>query len=169
MDKTVRTGGLAAAMMLCAAPALAVCTGNQIEVFACSFGAKQVELCMTTDEQKLTYRFGPKDAPELELTRGFDEITMQPWNGIGRSIWDVVTLPSGSFSYQLFSSFDKFEQSHVSGLEVLRGNQTLATLDCLSADADDGFFELQTLALTMQDAGYCRSDTSDALRMGPCE
>lgn len=169
MTMNATFGSLAASMMLCAAPAFATCAGNQIEVFSCSFGAKQAELCMTTDEQKLTYRFGPKGAPELELTRGFDEITMQPWSGFGRSIWENVTVPSGSFSYVLFSSYDKFDQTHSGGLEVLRGDQTLASLDCLGNGPQDGFFDLQTLEVTMLDAGYCRQDTSDALRKGVCE
>lgn len=161
---------IALGLLVCAAgPAFAVCAGNQNEVFSCSFGAKQVELCMTTDEQKLTYRFGPKAAPELELTRGFDEIVMRPWNGIGRSIWDAVTVPSGSFSYVLFSSYDKFEQYHSTGLEVWRGDQVLATLDCIGDGTEGGFFELETLELAMIDAGFCRSDTSEVLRRGPCE
>lgn len=149
----------------CATPALAVCAGNQIELFSCSFGSKQVELCMTTDDQSVTYRFGPNAAPELELTRGFDEITMQPWNGIGRTIWDSVTLHSGQFSYALYAAYDKMDRTESSGLEVLRGEQGLATLDCKT----DRFADLDTLRLTMEQAGYCRKNTADALTANTCD
>jgi hypothetical protein len=153
------------AMIPYAAPAFAVCAGNQIELLSCSFGSKQVELCMTTDAQSVTYRFGPQGAPELELTRGFDEITMQPWNGIGRTIWDSVTLHNGQFSYALYAAYDKIDRTESSGLEVLRGEQGLASLDCIG----DPFFDLDTLRLTMEQAGYCRKDTADALSTEACE
>jgi hypothetical protein len=153
------------AMMAFAAPALAVCAGNQIELFSCSFGSKQVELCMTTDDQSVTYRFGLKAAPELELTRSFDAITMQPWNGVGRYVWDSVTLPSGQFSYMLHAAYDKFEKVQSGGLEVLRGEQVLASLDC----THDMFSDLDTLRLTMEQAGYCRTDSIDVLTAGTCE
>jgi hypothetical protein len=156
------------AVMTSAAPALAICAGNQIEVFSCSFGTKHVELCVTADEQNVTYRFGPKGAPELELTRGFDDIIVQPWNGIGRWIWEQVTLAKGQFSYALASSYDKFGQTVTGGLEVLRGDQVLASLDCAEG-GNEGAFELETLSMIMSEAGYCRNDTNDSLSMGPCE
>jgi hypothetical protein len=150
-------------------PAFAICAGNQIDVFSCSFGAKQVELCMTPDDQSVTYRFGPKAAPELEIARSFDEITMQPWNGIGRSIWETVSVPNGQFSYAFYTSFDKFDQTLTAELEVKRKEQTLARLTCNDTDVGAGLFELDTLTMTMLEVGYCRTDTSDVLRAGPCE
>lgn len=148
-----------------ATPALAVCAGNQVELFSCSFGSKQVELCMTADDQSVTYRFGPSAAPEIELTRGFDAITMQPWNGIGRNIWDRVVLPNGQFSYALYAAYDKMDQQQSGGLEVLRGEQELASLNC----AADMFFDLDTLRLTMEQAGFCRKDTADVLSAEACD
>ena len=156
-------------MILGTGPAMALCAGNQVEVFSCSFGAKQVELCLTPDEQNLTYRFGPKAAPELELTRGFDRVIQQPWNGIGRAIWDQIALPKGQFSYVLYTSFDKIDQTQSGGLTVMRGDQRLATLSCAMDDPQAGVFELDTVSFAMMDAGYCRDNTSDPLRMGPCE
>lgn len=165
MKRAFKTVAMFTAMMAFAAPALAVCAGNQIELFACSFGSKQIELCMTTDDQSVTYRFGPSAAPELELTRGFDAITMQPWNGIGRTIWDRITLPSGQFSYALYAAYDKIDQTQSSGLEVLRGEQELASLTCTG----DSFSDLDTLRFAMEEAGYCRKDTADVLSAGTCE
>ncbi|MFT6651304.1 MAG: hypothetical protein ACJAX2_001153 [Celeribacter sp.] len=168
MMRLTKSAVILAATIGSVAPAFAMCAGNQVEVFSCSFGTKQVELCLTPDEQNLTYRFGPKGAPELELTRGYGDITLQPWNGIGRSIWEQVTIPKGQFSYVLYASFDKFDQTQTGGLDVMRGDQRLATLTCTNAGTQNGLFELDTLRFAMTDAGYCRRDTNEALQMGPC-
>lgn len=152
-----------------AAPALAICAGNQETLFSCSVGEKQIELCLTAVDQSVTYRFGPDHAPEIELTRDFGEISMRPWNGIGRNIWDSVTVPNGNFAYEIYWSFDKIDQQAQAGLNVLRGAHDIATLACLDAEDGSAILDLGTLSFAMQDAGFCRIDTSDPLRMGPCE
>ncbi|WP_417243044.1 hypothetical protein [Celeribacter sp.] len=160
---------LAVVLAFAACPVWAICAGNQEPVFACSLGGKQVELCLTPAENRVTYRFGPDRAPEIELTRDFDQITVQPWNGIGRTIWDRVSLPNGGFSYTLYWAYDKIDQVVSGGIEVARGESIVASLICEDAGEGGALFELDTLNFAMQDAGYCRFDTADALRMGPCE
>ena len=160
---------VAAVLSVAASPVWAICAGNQETVFACSLGAKQVELCLTPAEGRVTYRFGPERAPEIELTRDFDEITMQPWNGIGRAIWDRVTIPNGDYSYSLSWSYDKIDQEVSGGIEVARGETVLASLACEDAGEGGAIMELETLSFAMQDAGFCRSATYEALREGPCE
>ncbi|PZX12542.1 hypothetical protein [Celeribacter halophilus] len=160
---------VAAVLSVAASPVWAICAGNQETVFACSLGAKHVELCLTPAEGRVTYRFGPERAPEIELTRDFDEITMQPWSGIGRSIWDRVTIPNGDYSYSLSWSYDKIDQEVSGGIEVARGETVLASLACEDAGEGGAIMELETLSFAMQDAGFCRSATYEALREGPCE
>lgn len=155
----------ALALIALASPAAAVCAGNQVPVFACDIGAKQVELCLTTDEARVTYRFGPSAAPELELTRDFDRLTMTPWNGIGRTIWDRVSIPNGAFAYDLYWAYDKVDEVTTGGIEVRRGQTVLAALDCEAG----GFYDLVTLSTAMQEAGFCRRDPADDLSQGACE
>ncbi|WP_439104211.1 hypothetical protein [Celeribacter marinus] len=160
---------LIAVFVCVASPALAVCAGNQEAVFACSVGSKAVELCLTPDESRVTYRFGTAGAPEIELTRDFDEIAMLPWSGIGRSIWDRVTVHNREFSYTLSWSYDKVDQEMSGALEVARAGRVLATLACDVSGEAGTVFELDTLNFAMQDAGFCRADTAKPLRAGPCE
>lgn len=153
------------ALTVFAAPAFAICAGNQTAIYRCDVGSKSVELCLTPNERRVTYRFGPVDAPEIELTRDFDEITMQPWSGVGRGIWDQVAIPNGDFSYDLYWSADKIDRTVYGGVEVRRNANTVASLSC---DAG-GYFDFDTLLFAMQDAGYCRSDPIQPLSEGPCE
>ncbi|WP_123792163.1 hypothetical protein [Pacificibacter maritimus] len=153
---------------MAALPAFATCAGNQSTVFSCEIGVKTVELCLTPDESKLTYRFGASTAPELELTRAFGDITMRPWNGIGRAIWEEVTIHKGQFSYAVFQSFDKTDQVMSAGLSVHRGEQVLASLSCDGEPKAQGVFELDTVTQTMMDQGFCRDGTSDPLGQGAC-
>lgn len=157
-----------AALCVLSTPALAVCAGNQVEVFGCDVETKAVELCLTPDDESITYRFGPAGAPELELSRDFDEVTMQPWSGIGRYLWDNVTLHNGVFSYRLSWSYDKIDQAVRGDVSVLRGDTELATLMCDTAGERSAYFDFDTLVFAMEAAGYCRSDTSEPLRAGPC-
>ena len=161
---------VAAVLSVAASPVWAVCAGNQETVFACSLGAKQVELCLTPTEDRVTYRFGPAQAPEIELKRDFDEISMQPWHGIGRTIWDRVTIPNGDYSYSLSWFLDKIDQEISGGIEVARGETVLASMTCVDAGESGAIMgRLETLSVAMQDAGFCRSETYEALREGPCE
>ncbi|WP_417249927.1 hypothetical protein [Celeribacter sp.] len=131
----------------------------------CTVAGKVVELCLTPNENRVTYRFGPAEAPEIELTRDFDAITMQPWSGIGRGIWDMVEIPNGDFIYELHWNADKIDRTVVGGVNVRRGEAVLASVSC---DAG-GYFDFDTLIFAMQDAGFCRSDTVDPLSKGSCE
>lgn len=161
---------LAAAMLACLSPmaAHAICAGNQETVFACDFGSKQVELCLTVEDQSVTYRFGPSDFPEMELTRDFDEIVMRPWNGVGRAIWDEVSVWNGDVGYALYWHYDKIDYTIGGGLTVYRQEQVLADLACDAPEEGGALFEFETLSFAMEEAGFCRSDTSEPLRQGPC-
>jgi hypothetical protein len=168
MGSFLRRASFVSAAMCIAAPAFAICAGNQETVFSCTVQSKTIELCLTPLEQSVTYRFGPASAPEIELTRGFGEINMRPWNGIGRHIWNSVQLPNEGFSYELYWAFDKIEREAAAGLNVLRGEQELATVECSNIE-ETAVMELETLQFAMEDAGFCRVDTSDALAVGACE
>ncbi|GAA3853890.1 hypothetical protein [Celeribacter arenosi] len=150
--------------VILASPAHAVCALNQEVIFQCLDGAKTIELCLTPSDQNVTYRFGAASAPEIELTRGFDEIEMVPWNGIGRSIWDQVTVSNGNFAYGLFWNYDKFDETASGGLQVTRGESVVARRACTA----EGIYNFDILRIAMQEAGYCRSDTNAPLTMGPC-
>lgn len=132
--------------------AAAFCASDSTTVLGCTIGnrAKQLDVCITG--YAVTYRFGPKDPPDLTLTAPIHEVPHQPWPGIGRAIWEITTFRNGAYSYEVYSSYDKFDQSSHGGVTVGEGDREIAALTC-----DSGSAELGLLALSdaKQAAGQC--------------
>lgn len=119
---------------LCAASAAsAACSGPGTALFTCTFkgGKKQVNVCLQGNV--VLYSFGATGrAPELLLGRDVTQVGFTPWSGVGRSIWEELTLSSGDFAYALSYSIDRAPDGDLpSGqLMVGRGGRTLANLNC---------------------------------------
>jgi hypothetical protein len=129
--------GGAAAKLAAVAPFLllaALAAEAPEPIFACSFGARQVEI--VRDGQTLTYRFGRPGRPELVLTGGaargnlFYHRTLYP-RGEAQSLRFV----RGATSYAVFNIFqtpDYREEGAIdeSGLVVLRRGRAIRRLTC---------------------------------------
>ena len=118
----------------------AECATPQDTFLSCTFsnGGKAVDVCVEGDN--MTYRFGPVGkAPDLALSVPVVDADYTPWPGIGRAIWETVTFQSGKTSYVVAGVIDRtFSDEENNGAEpaisglinVVEGEETLATLDC---------------------------------------
>ena len=113
-----------------AATAQAACNGAPL--FHCQAGSKSIDLCLVGDVA--VYRFGPSGrAAELVLERHVTDVALQPWNGVGRYLWEEVTLFNSGYSYALSYSVDRLAQGEpqvTGGVIVAQGNRTLAEVQC---------------------------------------
>ncbi len=129
MRPTVLAACLAAMPLSAAAQG---CFGTGLPLFHCESGGKAVDLCLQGDV--VLYRFGPaQGAAELLLGRKVGEVHMRPWNGIGRHLWEEVTLFNGAYSYGINYSIDRLAEGEpqvAGGVTVRQGDKTLADLTC---------------------------------------
>lgn len=131
-------------------PALAgqYCQIDGTEAFSCTFnnGAKALELCnaIWEDDFRATYGyFIPGQEPELDLSNDMAEMQYTAWNGMGE--------PSGSVTYHSADHAYGYEVWYAGddgGINVLKGNETLATLTCddgsLTHDLDSLIAKIET-------------------------
>lgn len=129
--------------LLAASPAVAACQGDK--AFSCPIGGKVLEVCYW--KGMLTYRFGPEGKPELMLTEPLETVDYAPWPGIGRAIWDMVAFQNNGVTYEVWSAFDRLDENAVfeGGVNVVKGNKTLATLTCDKGSVEAGLDRLTDL------------------------
>mgnify|MGYP000223790568 CR=1 FL=1 len=90
------------------ATAQASCFGASQPLFHCTFsdGEKTVDLCLQDDI--VLYRFGATDRiPDMLLARQARGISMTPWNGVARVIWEDVTPYNDIYSYILSFAIER--------------------------------------------------------------
>ena len=126
----MRTAALALAL-LTSAPAHAEAPET---VFACSFGAKQVEV--VREGGRLTYRFGRPGRPELVLTGDAASGNLFYHRTLyARGEDQSLRFASGDFSYVIFNGWSApnlyLEGARdYSGLLVLRGGRVIRRMNC---------------------------------------
>jgi hypothetical protein len=115
-------------LALLASPASAACQGD--EAFSCRIGKKTLDVCYW--KGSLIYRFGPEGQPELTIAEPLETVAYTPWPGIGRAIWDTVAFQNDGVTYEVWTSFDKMDESAVleGGVNVMQGDTSLASLTC---------------------------------------
>ncbi len=103
-------------------------------VFACSFGARQVEV--VREGGRLTYRFGRPGRPELVLSADAGSGTLFYHRTLyARGEDQTLRFTSGDFSYVIFNGWSapNYYQEGArdySGLLVLRGGQVIRRMNC---------------------------------------
>jgi hypothetical protein len=139
--------------ILLAAPAAAQVCGGQVEMLHCPVkGGRELTLCL--GDGQATYRFGPRGAPDLSLTRRLEEIEATPWQGVGRSIFEDVTLRNDGVSYTVWTALDRQVEDNAfsGGVIVTRDGMELASLDCLPGQAEGTVFAVSD---AFEEAGFC--------------
>ncbi|KAB6717810.1 MULTISPECIES: hypothetical protein [Roseobacteraceae] len=137
---------------LCAMPFGAVAQAEPL--FQCTF-ANGKTVVLETDETGVVYRFGrPGQTPELTLHRLYDQIDVTPWPGVGRSIWEDLSLHNGAVTYRLWGALDRMSEDHElsAGLIVEQGEDELARLECLPDSINYAVFSFSD---AYEAAGYC--------------
>lgn len=140
---------IALILALLPAPALA-CTDA---VLSCQIGGKSLQIC--ADAAALSYSFGPKDQPELTLTAAMADGPVEPWPGVGGSIWETARFVNGETTYEVWISEDRNSDDHPmdAGVNVMKGDETLAALSCDTGSlTGNGVFALSD---AMAAAGFC--------------
>ncbi len=158
---------LALAPGLALTPSLASAACPEITLVSCGLAnsAKRVELCLTGDS--LRYRFGTAQNTELELIRDVAEASYTPWPGIGRTMWEELSLENAGTTYQFSSYAEKLMEEGTedqlalgTDLLVLRGEKVLAKLTCDPAQVSD----LYPVGKALHARGYCLGE--DGWRKG---
>ncbi len=124
-----------------AAPA---CDGELF--FSCSFsgGKKAVEVCY--QDGFVNYAFGKTgELSDLRLSIPVIEAHLTPWPGIGRTIWEELTLRNGTVSYTIHAAVERLwsddadaevQVIETGGIIVEDGERELARLRCDEGSID---------------------------------
>lgn len=138
-------------------------------VLSCQIGRKVLELC--SDGIDLTYRFGPRGAPELQLSAALADGPVEPWPGFGSTIWEVTRFANGPYTYEVWLSVEKPRSEDddpplMAGVNVVKGEQGVADLSCEPGTLDtDGVFAMSD---AMAAAGYCWNFDAQHWQEGGC-
>ncbi|MEO0930330.1 MAG: hypothetical protein AAFY14_06730 [Pseudomonadota bacterium] len=115
------------------------CGAGLAPFLTCEVGVKRKALSVCYNDEIVTYRFGPADAPELVLTETVENIDFTPWPGAGRAIWEEVRFHNGAYTYAVFAGFDRLygntEDTDLAtpffgSVVVTRAGEMLADLQC---------------------------------------
>lgn len=137
-------------VLLCtASAALAECPDGQRLFMSCLIEDRDRVVVACMNDSVASYRYGPRGAePELTLTRAFGQgATSIPWPGVGRSIWEGLTLRNGDFTYEVYGGFDRMtavedpeQDSRFGGIVVMQdGRGEIARLSCQAGTVDYAF------------------------------
>lgn len=117
--------------------------------FACSFGKKQVRV--VADALSLTYEFGPRNTPELKLTRQTkDSEVGYNYTLFPRAEHRSFRISNGADQYVLFRRFSapnyqgRYAED-VDGLMVLKNDKLLAKYLCKSGAGFDYGYDFEWL------------------------
>lgn len=162
---SLTAGGISAtASTAVSTAASAQCAHNEEVLLTCSVGQKQLSLCRA-GAADILYSFSGPQGIELRLYRAAGDYEYRPWPGIGRTIWESVRFSNGPFSYEVFASYDKIDQTSAAGVSVLRAETELARFTC--DDGSGGAFFFDPLYDALDAAGYCKGEEG-VMEPGPC-
>lgn len=148
---------LLAALFVLPGAVMAACPPNATVLVSCDLknGAKRLETCLLGD--RALYRYGtPGKPPELEMLRHVRDVDMTPWPGVSRTIWEGFTFFNEDIGYEVYHSIDKDPDAGPirGGITVMRGDETLATLECDPGTVDSAGYSLP-LYEAKEAAGQC--------------
>lgn len=138
----VLTGGL----FLEVNPVHAACSLETNTFMSCTFsnGRKSLDVCASKDV--VIYNFvGKSEEDSLDISVNIPELDYTPWPGIGRTIWERITLYNDGVRYEVYGGINReypqdenneMKTSTFGGVEVFQEDRLLATLEC-----DDGSVE----------------------------
>lgn len=158
---------LAAAFSVAAFSVHAACAPGEVTVLSCTAksGARVLDVCIGGDQ--ISYAYGrPGQPPELRLTEPVASVAHQPWNGVGRSIWEATTFFNPGHAYEVFISVDRMAEGQptASGVSVQRGGAEVARVDC---DPGTDRMTLWAVSDAKQALGLCWD--MGLFAWGPCQ
>ena len=123
-------------------------------------------VCVCIPGADITYSYGvPGRPPELFLSEPVTTITHDPWQGVGRTIWEATTFTNGAYSYEIAISVDRMDENHPTqgSVTVKKNGETLTHLQCDPAGLIIGLWAVTDAKETLGVCWYPR-----LFRWGPC-
>ena len=103
-------------------------------VFLCTTEKNNKQIALFKQGDNFIYQFGSDmAAPELQLVRPSSKVIKRPWNGIGRYVWDNITLNNKEYSYTIRYSYDKMEDTTLSEVAITKNGDPLSSVKCSSS------------------------------------
>ncbi len=112
------------------------CSAQEANVFSCSTGKKIISVCASKDLSRssgyLQYRFGPKNAPEIEVPEAWEhpESSVKSGNLMfsgGGGAW--LRFIKGEFAYVVYTATGKGWGAK-EGVAVEKGDKRVANIKC---------------------------------------
>jgi len=155
-----------ASLLVSGTQAGAACFSTGETVLSCTArgGTKALDVCI--EGPQIVYRYGPNGGtPELTMSRTVAEVEHQPWNGVGRSIWESTTFRNGSYAYEVYISVDRMAEGNpsYSGVTVYRDSAQIAEVRC---DPGSDSMEFWAVSDAKKAVGICWDPTE--FRWGGC-
>jgi hypothetical protein len=131
---------LATFFTVLASPVWAICDVGEDEFMSCQIenSTKSVAVCF--NNWFATYRYGVAgQMPELSLQSTIADLKYEPWNGSGRSIWEVVRFENEGYTYEVMGGFDRLwddqteediAPAQFGSVSVWRGSELVVDLEC---------------------------------------
>jgi len=118
------------------------CPVGPVAILSCTLSAGKMVLDVCLSEDMITFTFGETgENPDLSLQAHVKNADYIPWNGIGRSYYEQVSFHNAEVTYIVWGAVDRLSEDHTvsGGVEVVRGDETLAHLQCDENSAVFGF------------------------------
>ncbi|MGH1578879.1 hypothetical protein [Planktotalea sp.] len=138
--------------------AQASCFDSGTPLFHCTFenGSKTADVCL--QGEVVVYSFGNTgQAPDMIAARREIGVEMTPWNGIGRSIYEDMTIYNNVYSYILSYEVDRnVESAPILGrLIVAEGDSEIADFACDKGSVTEANFYPLFEAKDVAGQKYC--------------
>jgi len=139
-----------------AGPVGAQCYPGETPLVACTVdqGRKVLSTCLSGREA--SYSFGRANAaPDLLLTRDVTQVDLEPWPGIGGTIWEVMVFENAGHLYRVYHAIDRTPGAAMplsGGVEVEKAGEVIAALECDPGSVVSAGYPLP-LSQAKQDAG----------------
>jgi hypothetical protein len=124
----------------------------KVPLLECEMDSKELSLSLIGDG--LNYQFGTHDHTELYLTQKLRTAQYEPWDGFGRYMGDSVIFQNGQYSYDVYTSYDNFQEEvgWTAGVNVFKKGNLLTRLHCNKPFQDN---PLDRLFTAKEKSGQC--------------
>lgn len=126
----------------------AACPVGQEAFTSCQIEGRSTEVFVCHDDRVATYGYGPIGQPaELSLLDTVENVDFEPWSGLGKAIYERITLYNGDYSYEVGGGFDRpFSEEEMlldirrfGWIDVAQNGEVVSRLECIPETVTYGF------------------------------
>ena len=106
------------------------------QLFNCQLAGSEKSINVTEEGEAFVLTFGPADDPELRVKEPINSDKHRPWNGIGRTVWEILHFNNSGHQYELTIGIDNKDavenptNFRVVQFTVFKEGEKLAALAC---------------------------------------